>query len=189
MSGVLQLLVSSATQVPPWVTISAGDWLGDTGSFTLGTGTITGNTGDMNVRMGLTIIASAQDFDFEAAGGAFGSSNGPYMGFYDNGTATGATKPTNTNAIVSIVNGGATPGYENNGDTNEGPKTAGFMASVTVRLSRRGSSYKAYLNDVLNYTWTGVTGSTAGGFYFGTGGGTNGWSFSGVRYRKGSGLP
>ena len=185
------VLVSFAPNISPpaWTTLESGDWLGDTASTTLGSGTVTFNATDKNIRTATSLVASGEDFDFEVTCGAFTTANGPYVGFYESGTTTGAESPTVVDPVPSVVNGGGSPGYEygNRLTDTGGAKAAGFMSGVVVRISRRGSTFYVYLDDVLDHTFVLVSDDAAGGFYIGNGGSTSGWSMSGIRYRTGPG--
>jgi hypothetical protein len=119
------------------------------------------------------------------------TANGPVFGFYDNGTTSGSAQPTTTDDIPNARNGGGAPGWKRGNDTLDtgGGKSAGFMASVTVGISRRGSTFYGMLNGARDHTFADVSGTAAGGFFIGCAGANSGWSLTSLRYRLGPGLP
>ena len=187
--GTVTVTVSEAPSEPAWTTLVAGDWQGDPASATLGSGTVTLNAADKNIRTADSLIAASEDFDFEATVGAIGTIKA-FVGFCDNGTATGVQQPTYTNAALYGRNAGTgVIGWCNDSDALEGAaKAAGWMASKTIRLSRRGSTVYGLIDGVLDRTFS-IAASAAGKFFLGNGGGTAGAAFTGLRYRKGAGLP
>ena len=119
------LLIQSGT--PPWVSLVSGDWLGDTGSFTLGTETATANAGDKNVRTSSSFIGASKDFDFEVICGTYPSGAGTGLLFgYSQGSGTGTETPTTTDPQPYAKNAGSTiGGWRHNNDTNELAKSNG----------------------------------------------------------------
>ena len=187
-TGTVTVTVSEAPSEPAWTTLVANDWQGDTASATLGSGTATLNAADKNVRTADSLIAASEDFDFEATVGAIGAIKA-FIGFCDNGTATGGQQPTFTNAVLYARNAGGIIGWCSDSDALEGAaKAEGWMASKTIRLSRRGSTVYGLIDGVLDRTFS-IAASGAGKFFLGNGGGASGAAFTGLRYRKGAGLP
>ena len=90
--------------VPAYITLEASDWQGDTGSATLGSGTVRMTANDKNVRTADALIPAGVDFDFEIELGDTGSASegrGVTIGVADNGTNTGAQTPTTSNAVLT----------------------------------------------------------------------------------------
>jgi hypothetical protein len=177
----------------PWISMNATQFtLGDTdeGAWTGSSWDFSGV--DNNIRTALTLVSAAQDFDFRATGSAFGTTNGPMWGFYDNGTSNDAGTPTNTDAILYARNasGAADIGWIHGASDPDGAaKSAGWMSGKTIQISRRGSTYYGLIDGVLDRTITELTGNTAGGFFIGCTGGSHDWQANNVQYRLGPGLP
>lgn len=177
--------------IPPWITLSSGDWSQDTANFTLGTGTVAWASGsNKHVRTSTSLIASSTDFDWELVAASFGTVNGPKIGFFDNVAAGNVTFPTTADILTILANGGGGPGiFKGYGSLDtSGSRSAGWLSAKTILISRRTTTYKLYLDAVLEHTWTSPTTAPAMGFYIAVETG-NAFSFSGVRYRSGSGLP
>jgi hypothetical protein len=176
----------------PWTNLNATQFtLGNTGSVTWVSNSVTMNAGDINIRTALTLIPVSTDFDFYYTMSAVGTDNGPAGGFYDNGTTNGVIVPTTTDAIVFARNSGGTgPGWMHGNDNPDGTaKSNGWMASKTIQISRRGDTYYGLLNGVLDKTFAEITGHTVGGLFLGSGGGiSGGFTFGDVKYRLGPGL-
>lgn len=164
----------------PWITLVSGDWAGDTGSFTRGTGTVTGNASDKNIRTSSMVIAANYDFDFKATVG--GSDAGFAMGISTSGSGTGSVMPTSTNPVFYAKAQGTGPGWNNNGGTVEAAKSANWCANKTIELRRRGSALYGYIDGVLDRT-SSQTSTAAMQLIFGTDGSGSGWSVSGAQYR------
>lgn len=172
-----------------WIVIPAAAWQGDTGSFTLGTGTLTANAADVNVRTANDTVASSQDFDMEYVVGA-----GTYdfsAGFSQNANVgTGVERPGNTDPIVfARESGGGGIGWVYAGTVTEASRSSGWTASAVIGLSRRGSTFYGLIDGSINHTFSAVSGTNAGKFFIGCNGTTSGWSMTGIRYRLGPGLP
>lgn len=177
--------------IPPWVDIVSGDWAGDTASFTLGTGTVTANAGDKNVHTSATFIGASEDFDFEVVCGTFSASagHGLVVGGFTTGTGTGGEIPTTINPTVWAKNSGGGVGWSSGNAVQEVSKTNGWMSTATILFSRRGSTFYGYLNGSLDVTYTSVTSAAAGRLFIGSPAAGSGYAVTGVRYRKGAGLP
>jgi len=181
LPGLLGL--GAGASVIPWIDMSATQFsLGDTGSFSWSGSDITCGTADKNVRTALTLISSADDFDFEFTCPA-SMGDTPSIGFYDNGATNGSERPTGTDDVVGAVN--STFGWWHGARVTDtgGGQTAGWMDSNVIRLSRLGSTYYGYINDILDHTFVDVTGNTAGGLFIGRTGVGGSIIITQVRYR------
>lgn len=177
----------------PWIDIAAAMWTqGNTGSFTLGTGTVSCSTADKTIITANSLVALNQDFDFRFTVGAISTQNGPKCGFSPNGTSSGGSLPTTTDPIVYACNGGAggDVGWSHDNQNPDGSaKSAGWMASHIIQISRRGSTFYGLIDGVLDHTFTEVTGGDAGNLFILSAGGTTSFALTGVQYRVGPGLP
>jgi len=174
---------------PEYITLASSDWQGDTGSASLGAGTVSLTAGDKNIRTADALIPAGVDFDFEAT---FATTSGSQaMGITDNGTGTGAMQPTTTNPIFTARNaGGDARGWQNGNSTVEAGKSAGWFGGNTIGFSRRGAVIYGLIDGSLDRTFSGATTSKAVKFFFGSSG-SGAWDVgaTNVRYRRGGGLP
>ena len=177
----------AADAVPSYITLASSDWQGDTGSASLGTGTVSITAGDKNIRTADALIPAGVDFDFEAT---FATTSGSQIfGITDNGTATGVQQPTIANPINFARNGGSNIGWSNNQSSVEASKSAGWFGGNTIGFSRRGAVIYGLIDGSLDRTFTNTT-SKAVKFFFGSSG-SGAWDVgaTNVRYRRGGGLP
>jgi hypothetical protein len=192
LANRMMMAAAGADSEVAWINLSATEFsLGNTANVSWASNSVTMNAGDINIRTALTFIPVSTDFDFYYTMSAVGTDNGPAGGFYDNGTNNGVLVPTLTDDIVFARNsGGAGPGWMHGNDNPDGSaKSAGWMASKTIQISRRGTTYYGLLDGVLDKTFAEVTGDTVGGLFLGSGGGiSGGFTFGDVKYRLGPGL-
>lgn len=168
-----------------WISLGAGDWLGDTGSYTIGAGTVTADVADTNIRTGI-LVTSYQDFDLEGLLAA-GSPNMGF-GFSTTGSQTGYERPTNTDPIIYARDypepySGSLSGWGHGHAVADAARPRGWSTGRLLRLSRRGATFHGYLDDVLDHTFTGIGTALPGKFFVGCNGAVSGWSMSGLRYR------
>lgn len=161
---------------PGWKTLGPGDWLGDTGSFTLGDGTVTANSADRNIRTGI-IVGENRDFVFslDVAGAA-----GFVMGFATEGSATGTSQPTTANPVIYAKNQGTGPGWNNNSGSVEAARSAGWCAGRTIGIRRQGASLYGHIDGAVDHGFSVSTGA-AGLVFLGCDGSGSGWSAGNVR--------
>lgn len=174
-----------------WINMDATQFtLGRTAFWTWTGSSVDPGEVDSNIRTALTLVSSSQDFDFRITFDDT-TANGPSVGFHTTGTTDTIDHPSTTNPIVYARNaGGANPGWNNNDGSVEAAKSAGWMSGVgPIQISRRGSTFYGLINGVLDRTFTGTTGTNAGGFFIGCAGATHAWQVDSVQYRLGPGLP
>jgi hypothetical protein len=202
--------------VPAYITLEASDWQGDTGSATLGSGTVNITAADKNIRTDDALIPAGVDFDFEVEWGDSGIV-AQLMGVSDNGTGTGAGKPSTNNPNFTaqatgdadqggpgwkVGNGVTDSGDTYSGDHNPGSDWSGnkggsvsgsaWMANNVIGISRRGAVFYGLINGVKDYTYANAAATTSKAVKFYLGGATGGGWAAGatnVRYRRGGGLP
>jgi hypothetical protein len=168
-----------------WTALDAAGWLGDTGSYTLGTGIVTVNVADTNIRTAV-LVKSFQDFDLE--GLAVSGSPNFCFGFSTSGSLTGYERPTNTDPIVYARDYpdpyvGALSGWGHGYAVADATRAKAWTTGRVIRLSRRGSTFHGYLDGVLDRTIAGVSTNLSGKFFIGCNGAVSGWTLSGLRYR------
>lgn len=163
-----------------WIPLGAGDWLGDTGSYTLGDGTVTANAADTNIRTGI-VVGANQDFGFtiDVAG-----ASGFVMGFSTGGTATGVSQPTTTNPVVYAKNQGTGPGWNNGNGSVEAARSSGWCAGRTIAIHRQGTMLYGYLDGAVDHGFSVSTGA-AGLVFLGCDGSGSGWVGTNVRITLG----
>ena len=183
--------------VPAYITLEADDWQGDTGSATLGSGSILMTAGDKNIRTADDFIPAGVDFDFEMLMGNIGTNVDIRLGVCDNGTNTGAGTPTTTNPVLWATSniGVGTWGWRqgNNVEDTGGNETdRDWMSENVIGFSRRGSQIYGMLNGSVRHTFasSGTSTSKAMKFFAGSAGG-GAWpaGATNARYRRGGGLP
>ena len=173
---------------PAYITFAASDWQGDTGSASLGAGTVSLTAGDKNIRTADDLIPAGVDFDFEATF-ASSTSGSQLLGITDNGTGTGAQQPTIANPINFARNGNSNIGWSNNQSAVEAAKDAGWFGGAVIGISRRGGVILGTIDGSLDRTFS-IPTSEAVKFFFGSSG-SGAWDVgaTNVRYRLGGGLP
>ncbi|MDP2619270.1 MAG: hypothetical protein Q8P46_03705 [Hyphomicrobiales bacterium] len=183
--------VNGIDAVVPWVLTPSGLWIGDTPSFTLDTGTVTADASDVNIRTASSFIAASQDFDFQMLCGTWPATagHGLIIGFSPNLTGTGAQAPGTTNPIMYAKNAAVADGWMNDNDAVDGAQAAGWMSELTIGISRRGDTFYGLIDNALDHTFTGDTGTDAGNLFIGAPGAGSGYSATVIRYRLGPNLP
>jgi len=155
--GYLASVYTSSTTITP---SSASDYTGETGSATIGSGTVEWNVGDDSMRSTNSITG---DFEFTGKCTADSSQGGGWLGVFpvsEVGTFSSSAEHgamnsmTNSYFLAWTSRAGVTNGTNKGGSvqTNFNP-----VVNDVFKLTRVGSEIKYYVNDVLKTTLTSQT--------------------------------